>query len=911
MFDLRSWIADNSAAKHGGFAGAVFFTYSLNLNFFEQIIAPALDRAGCANVLIVTDPDGYNSALDLGARSLSGVGRRYVVVPLQRRGYGIQHAKLLLMAGEKRGRLMIGSGNLTHYGYGRNLELVTCFDFDAQKDSPSTRYPFQSVWKLIQSLDDDNLLSTSASRQLAVLREKAAWLHELSSEPIGLQIGHNRNTSILAQLESWRSQQVEITAPLQSLYVIAPYYDHDVDTFRRLEQEFSPQSLHLWVDPSSTNLDGQRLFQTMKNVPSAFNAFGIQGKTEKGAHRSLHAKALIGIESSGAWCLTGSANISRPAMQRSWLGGGNLELVTFHWQTSQDAFDYLLDDPNIIAEQIDVRTVEETEEEPSERPLRDISPLIIKEAILDGHQLQLTLSAVPADILDEAFLQFLRTDSEIQLVGVSSHAITVELPQTIPNVEAVRVKIGELISPYCWIDQPAELERYGARAYYQRVKSQIETFDGAAKLFEELLNYLWERVDPQEIVAEADDDQDTTGRARRRASRSVADVDANVPPPAESFITDEELVETIHWTIDGQYRYDRSIMSLRELLSLVLLRLTTPTQEGEEVTEPNGADRQLQPEASDREVQRVQAQEALRRYALTYCKRYGKRLANTAFVKEIGPWLLFQNHFTLGRVLLEITRKSDIFTREDLEHCFWYVWAPLVWPEIVGFNGVPTLKVLEDAFGQEMVQSQWHETGMPTMTIIITSFALGQPHSSDTHQQVQSFLVARDLLRRLQKRLGRKVLLLQTHAFNETLGIEDDIGNTVFDPNATFISYNKRTVAEQFLTILHYLPPAEYHLRPLIRLAIGEVNNSLTDDESNRLRQKVYENGLQSKLEAWRQHPAKFHSITEGQRNCPVCYGRLPVVALNKLRHRELVLCPLSQEAWLYECPKLPDKIVH
>ncbi|NMC46195.1 MAG: hypothetical protein GYA52_05120, partial [Chloroflexi bacterium] len=49
--NLKSFIEDESAVKTGGFSGAVFLTYTLNLGFFEQIIAPALERAGCSNVL--------------------------------------------------------------------------------------------------------------------------------------------------------------------------------------------------------------------------------------------------------------------------------------------------------------------------------------------------------------------------------------------------------------------------------------------------------------------------------------------------------------------------------------------------------------------------------------------------------------------------------------------------------------------------------------------------------------------------------------------------------------------------------------------------------------------------------------------------------------------------------------------
>lgn len=609
MHDVRAWIAADSAAKHGGFVGAVFLTYSLNLNFFEQIIAPALDRAGCANVLIITDPDGYASVLDLGACSLTGVGRRYVVAPLRRRGAGIQHAKMLLMAGEKRGRLMIGSGNLTHNGYGRNMELVTCFDYDVLEDTASGRYAFTVAWQLARRLADDGYLTSAAWRQVGTLSEKASWLNMAAEPPEYVQVWHNYETPILSQLQFWQAQRTGGTGALRELYVIAPYYDRDVSTFRRLHEQLAPESLRLWVDPQAANLNGQRLAQVWHKLPGAADAFSVQGLTKKGASRSLHAKALIGIEESGAWCLTGSANISRPAMQRTWLNGGNLELVTCHWQPSAGAFSYLLAEPNLIVTPIDVSTVTETVEEPSERPLRVATPLAIVEATLHNSQLQVTLSAAPPPAIDEKQVQFLRSDREMSLPAPSSSRFSIELEQPLTGVEAICVKLGDILSPYCWIDQPAELDRFGARAYYQRVKGQIETFDGAAQLFEELLNYLWERVDPEETRTSDDDDKNNSRRPRRRPGQQSDGDGVPEPPPAADFISEELLVDSIHWAIDGQFRYDRSVLSLRELLSLVLLRLTAPTQlDADTVTD--GPAEYPKPGSDERTVKVVRAQEA-------------------------------------------------------------------------------------------------------------------------------------------------------------------------------------------------------------------------------------------------------------------------------------------------------------
>lgn len=165
----------------GDFRGAVLLTYTLDLTFFEQLVFPKLTALGCSNVLIITDRHGYNEALQRGARNLSGVGKRYVCVSLPSPGWGVQHAKLLLLVGLQRGCLLVGSGNLTIPGYGHNLEQFTRFDLDltsAKAPLAEQRHPFNVVWQLISQLHQQDDLSTAAKERLVSLAEMAPWLNQ-------------------------------------------------------------------------------------------------------------------------------------------------------------------------------------------------------------------------------------------------------------------------------------------------------------------------------------------------------------------------------------------------------------------------------------------------------------------------------------------------------------------------------------------------------------------------------------------------------------------------------------------------------------------------------------------------------------------------------------------------------------
>lgn len=904
MLDVRGWIADDSGIGQGGFAGAVFFTYSLNLNFFEQIIAPALDRAGYANVLIITDPDGYTSALDLGARSLTGVGRRYVVAPLRRRGHGIQHAKLLLMAGEQRGRLLIGSGNLTLHGYGRNLELFTCYDTDVQHAGASDLYPFQTAWRLIVALKQNQLLTDTARRQLEVIAERAPWLDGgVLEAPDGSRVWHNYEIAILTQLQDWRNQRLGGHRPLEALYVVAPYYDQDLSTLRQVHSHFSPGSMQVWVDPQATNFDGLRLARVWENADEHLSAFAVHGETKAGTRRTLHAKALIGIEADGAWCLTGSANISRPALQRTWRSGGNLEVVTFHWRPEKNAFDHLLKNPAIAVEPIDVRAIEQTAQDSSEQAQHRHQELVIEEAWCTANQLHLSLARTPASRDAGAYLRFLRSGEEMHLdpAQLIARTIMVELEQPPSGVEAVQIQVGEECSAYRWIEFPAELERYGARAYYQRIKSQIETFDGAEKLFEELLNYLWERV---EAPATKDADQ-TPGHSSRRRSQRDGHNAPPEPPPAEDFVTEEELVERIHWSIDGQVHYDRSLLSLRELLSLVLLRLTTPTQERTDAQESATGEPSQQEE--ERRVKRIAAQEALRNYVCGYCRRYGQRLVDPAFLERVDPRLLFENHYTLGRVLLELTRKSEVFSRSDLEQCFWRVWAPLVWPEIVGLEGEAALKAMTRFHVESLVQKAWCDAKMPTITVLLVTQALDRPHPAASPQQVKTYLAARKVLRQFYNALGKKAFGLDAQVVEDVWGTPLSQGSMAGE--STGLSPERRHQLEGHLKeLLNYRTPVETRLEPLRELAEAERARK-SKVERAKLEQRAKERGLTDELRQYRQHPRPIESIQEDINYCPKCYVQLPAADLHRLQRGELILCPNCRDRWIYMRPCLPARI--
>jgi hypothetical protein len=106
-----------------GFQSAAFLTYGVDLTFFEAKIMNRLQENGCRNVIVVADGHQSKDALN-SAALLRYVGVQCPLVTI-RLGNRAFHPKALLMVGEEKLKVLVGSGNLTLPGYTRNWEIFT------------------------------------------------------------------------------------------------------------------------------------------------------------------------------------------------------------------------------------------------------------------------------------------------------------------------------------------------------------------------------------------------------------------------------------------------------------------------------------------------------------------------------------------------------------------------------------------------------------------------------------------------------------------------------------------------------------------------------------------------------------------------------------------------------------------
>jgi len=915
--NLLDILRDDSAIKHGGFTGAVFLTYSLNLNFFEQIVIPALDEAGCSNILILADPDGYEQAMEIGADFISEVGRSYVCVPVPRTGKGIQHAKVLFMAGPARGRILIGSGNLTYSGYSQNLELYSHFEYDPENSSSNVS-PFLQVWSLLQKLAREGRLSSVADQQIAAIKERATWL---KSDPgdSDVIILHNYDEPILDQLLDWRKKHGHVN-PSQKVRAISPYYDQGFSAVKQFSNRLQPAQLQIHLDLNLTNLDGKKAKEQWRGISTKLSAYAIGPGEDQAAHRHVHAKAIVGQEVSGSWCISGSANFSHPALLSDWSSGGNLEVVTLFWSEDRKTFDYLFKDKVVQSWEIDLASVSATETGPSEREANiEGNNVVIRDLTFRAGRIEGVLSHPLPGNLSETNLHFRRKNKSLSVHFEDDVRFIAHPDFPLDEAESARIETPILQTPYRWIDQIEILDRNSARTYQARIKGKIETILGAGKLFEDLMNFLWERVE-NSPETEDDDPQKIRRRAGKPNTPSARGIDP-LPPGPEGFITEEELVRGIHAGLDYHQPYDRSLYSLQDLLSLVLLRLTTETQDGAvEKNEVPDNDEENQPELAELQEQRNEGLRRLKNYILRYCRKYSERLTNIEFLRKIPFKILLENHYTLGRVLLEVFDKGkncDLLAENESLECFWRLWSPLVLPEIVSVNDPSALQSLTGKinYEKEKIQEDWMATGISSLFITMSAEFLGQPPSWRSGlwevEKVENFMAARRWLDKVKTELGSDIFFADAANKAREFGartIQDLFGKSEVSKEVYERQFNI------FSQIEKYRLPIEEKLSLIFELEQLMKNVPEDKEAKQKLIDRIKAQGLERECANFLANPKPILAILidEDDNNniyCPKCGIRLIEKVSKEILRGELGLCHYYGDAWIYLIPDISKSL--
>jgi hypothetical protein len=357
----------STLAERRDIYGAVVLTYGADLAFFEEVILRGW-LGTCREILVLMDAARYADSVRDLAGSVARAGVQYLPVPVQLEPPYVFHPKMVLLAGERMGRLLVGSGNLTFAGFGHNRETYSCFDWTPE--TPTFRPLFSSAWQFLEQIKQRWVFSKRAHTAVDKIAHVASWLVQdgIFENPADTQFFHSLERSILDQFCCLLA-----TETVERLTVAVPFLDKNTKALASLQDRLRPKELCLVLQSNRTagNLAGlQRLQQ--EGAP-------LRILTLDDESRYLHAKIYLAETDRRSVLMTGSANCSYAGLMGT-PPGGNVEAVVVRSKDDRDGFGYLLDelkvaDHGTVLDQVRLRSLPTLPAHPDRREvtLRDVS----------------------------------------------------------------------------------------------------------------------------------------------------------------------------------------------------------------------------------------------------------------------------------------------------------------------------------------------------------------------------------------------------------------------------------------------------------------------------------------------------------------------------------------------------------
>ncbi|MGC9332651.1 MAG: hypothetical protein ACP5JJ_00765, partial [Anaerolineae bacterium] len=256
--------------------------------------------------------------------SVTWVGRRYLLTPVDLGGLRSFHPKLILLVGPQRGRLLVGSGNVTFTGFGHNHEVFTCLDWTPEDNH--LQPVFAQAWNLINEVTQQWSYSNEVKKVLHKTTHVASWLAEEGESVEEIQLLHSLEEPLIDQC----SRAIDSEA-VDRITVLSPFLDQEAFALRNLYSRFQPQQLRLVLQ------EGQAVGNTESLERLRESDIPLQVYRFTDEEHYSHAKVYLFETADRAYLLTGSPNCTRSAWLTS-AADGNLEVALLRRSDSETDF---------------------------------------------------------------------------------------------------------------------------------------------------------------------------------------------------------------------------------------------------------------------------------------------------------------------------------------------------------------------------------------------------------------------------------------------------------------------------------------------------------------------------------------------------------------------------------------------
>lgn len=321
---------------YGKFHSVIFTTYSINLYYLEQQVMPLLGSKDVHYLSVLADSRMLSEQLQAYSSYSQQKKRSYAIHGIQ--SDGAFHPKLIFLAGTDSILLLIGSGNLTTSGHGKNLEVWNPIYVDDPNDN---KLGFAlHAWHYLKRLHDD--LGDSAQNKLNNIEENCSLLskslkidfsqaYEIDENTQVSFLSANPDISLAAQLSELVGNE-----KIDRITIMSPFYDVEGNFIQDLNKRYQPREINIILQEEFGAIPYK---MKPKSNMHFFEWSDIRNEESKQAF--FHAKNLIFESRKKSFLVSGSANASLAAFGSLNQPGSNQESCIVYQSKTNDFIDKL------------------------------------------------------------------------------------------------------------------------------------------------------------------------------------------------------------------------------------------------------------------------------------------------------------------------------------------------------------------------------------------------------------------------------------------------------------------------------------------------------------------------------------------------------------------------------------------
>ena len=368
MFEQKSLIKNIPAGK---FHSVLMTSFSINLYYWEIQLLRTLSAKGINFVSAIVDSDCLSDQLFKFSKAFTG--KKPLEFSLH--GYksrGAFHPKIQFYAGNDNILVLIGSGNLTVSGHGKNMEVW----IPVMVDSPeSAAFPFvRDVWTYLSSLYTE--LGDEAYNIIKSVEDNCSLLqveytpsnteHQIDSE-CSIRLFVDGSKTLFDQCSDWIGEET-----INSITVMSPFYDSRAELIKALYERYKPERINIIVER------GFGAPPKSQAIPDYVNIYSWDKVVPEGKQwqEFFHSKCFFFEGETNKYLLCGSANASVAAFGIPGVASTNREASVGYKSSTTN---YLAESGILLKEPISASDVKENLSQ--QDTSNSVSPVVwIKEA---------------------------------------------------------------------------------------------------------------------------------------------------------------------------------------------------------------------------------------------------------------------------------------------------------------------------------------------------------------------------------------------------------------------------------------------------------------------------------------------------------------------------------------------------